>query len=135
MQLIEPIEPATLKSILCQQETQRFQQQVLIDTAHTGMRFQLCALRKSNLSARTSLPRPLQTLFSRWRTGQVDSCGKYPRKIVHPYLENPACHFCNFPVETTLHLLTTCPVLHSTAPFTESRCKHLPLTCKRTCLQ
>ncbi len=55
------------------------------------------------------MPRPLQTLFSRWRTGQVDSCGKYPRRITHPYLENPACRFCNFPVETTLHLLTTCP--------------------------
>ena len=39
----------------------------------------------------------------------MDSCGKYPRRINNPYLENPACRFCNFPVETTFHLLTTCP--------------------------
>ena len=108
MQLIEPIEPATLKTILRKQEDYRFQEQVRQDTKHTGIRFFLCRFQRSNLSQRTSLPRPIQTLFSRWRIGQVDSCGTYPRRITHPYVENPACRFCNYPLETTLHLLTEC---------------------------
>ena len=108
-QLQEPIELATLKTILRQKEEKRFQEHVRLDTRHTGIRFYLCHFERSNLSARTSLPRPLQTLFSRWRIGQVDSCGTYPRRIKHPYVENPACRFCNFPIETTLHLLTECP--------------------------
>ena len=108
-QLQQPIEPATLKAILKKQEEQRFQQQVLLDTKHTGIRFQICGFERSSLSKRTFLPRPLQTLYSRWRIGQVDSCGTYPRRISHPYIENPACRFCGFPIETTLHLLTMCP--------------------------
>ena len=110
IQLEQPIEPATLKTILRKQEHKRFQEQVRMDTEHTGIRFRTCGFQQSNLSERASLPRPLQTLFSRWRTGQVDSCGTCPRRITRPHIENPTCRFCHFPVETTFHLLaSTCP--------------------------
>ena len=81
----------------------------MLDTKHTGIRFQICGFQRSSLSQRASLPRPLQTLYSRWRIGQVDSCGTYPRRISKPYVENPACRFCGFQIETTLHRLTVCP--------------------------
>ena len=105
------IHHATFKSILKQKELKRFHDLVLWDSKHTGQRFQVCGTRRSNFRNRASLPRSLQTLYARWRLGQVESCGTYPRKL--KWIERPECRFCGDPCETVFHLLTTCP---GTAP-------------------
>ena len=101
------IQPATLKTILKQNATHKFYECIACDTSHTGTRFRVCGVTKSNFRTRESVPRVLQTLYSRWRLGQVESCGTYPRKL--KFVETPACRFCHYPCETTFHLLTTCP--------------------------
>ena len=107
------IHPATLRTFLRQSEQRRCNLQALAETSsHSGDRFAICGSTKSNFHARSSLPRILQCLFSRWRTGQVDSCGTYPRHL--GYLNDPRCRFCHYPIETTTHLLTSCP---GTAPW------------------
>jgi hypothetical protein len=47
-------------------------------------------------------------LYSRWRTGQVDSCGKYPRHLGY-LASNLPCRFCLSPNESPIHLLSLCP--------------------------
>ena len=88
-------------------ETQRFHHRLSCDTQHTGLRYGICGTTKSNLRNRELLPRAIQTLYSRWRLGQVESCGTYPRKL--KFVQSAACRFCDFPCETTIHLLTDCP--------------------------
>jgi len=106
-QLQHAIHPATLRTLLRQCEKQRFHHHVVFDTHHTGVRFDICGTKRSNFRDRASLPRSLQTLYSRWRIGQVESCGTYARKL--KFVESPQCRFCGFPTETTIHLLTDCP--------------------------
>ena len=101
------IQPATLKTILKQDATQKFYECIACDTHHTGTHFQVCGVTKSNFHTREPVPQVLQTLYSWWHLGQVESCGTYPRKL--KFVEMPACHFCHYPCETTFHLLTTCP--------------------------
>jgi len=69
----------------------------------------------SNFRHRASLPRSSQTLFSRWRLGQVESCGTYPRKL--KWVEQSNCRFCSSPCETTFHLLTTSPGATTTRAY------------------
>jgi len=80
---------------------------IMLFLIHTGVRFDICGTKRSNFRDRASLPRSLQTLYSRWRIGQVESCGIYARKL--KFVESPQCRFCGFPTETTIHLLTDCP--------------------------
>jgi len=75
--------------------------------ARSGSQYEVCGLTRSKLSRRRSTPRALQTLFSRWRVGKVESCGVYPRRM--KWLEDPGCRFCGYPCETTVHLLDSCP--------------------------
>ena len=67
----------------------------------------LLNVRRSNLSRRISVPRALQTLYSRWRLGEVESAGRYPRRL--KWIFSPKCRACGHPIETTVQLLTTCP--------------------------
>jgi len=87
-------------------EIHRFQWQVTWDTQHNGVRYQICGFNRSHFHHRAPLPHSLQTLYSRWRLGQVESCGTYPRKL--KWVEQPGCHLCSFPCVTTFHLLTDC---------------------------
>ena len=108
-QLQLEIVPATLRTILRQHERTRFHTTVEIDTHHhTKLRYLTCGLTKSNLQARRCLPRALQCLYSRWRIGQVDSCGSYPRNLNYLAKDLP-CRFCFCSKESTLHLLSSCP--------------------------
>ena len=62
--------------------------------------------RRSNLGLRVGVPRAFQTLYSRWRLGEVESAGRYPRRL--KWILSPMCRACGHPVETTVHLLTSC---------------------------
>jgi hypothetical protein len=74
---------------------------------HLAAREQLFVHQQSQLKKRRTVPRALQTLYSRWRVGEVESCGVYPRRL--QWIEDPRCRFCGYPCETTVHLLSTCP--------------------------
>lgn len=76
-----------------------------------GFRHFLLKARTSRLKMRVGSPRPIQTLFSRYRCNRSESCGEYPRKL--RYIMNPSCRFCGHPKETILHLLDDCPGTHS----------------------
>ena len=67
-----------------------------------------CSLngRRSNLGLRVGVPRAFQTLHSRWRLGEVESAGRCPRRL--KWILTPTCRACGHPVETTVHLLTSC---------------------------
>ena len=59
------IEPASLKTFLCQHEKAFFNNIVTFDrNHHTGWRFVVCGLKRSNLQGRKDCPRALQTLYS-----------------------------------------------------------------------
>ena len=107
-----PIQSATTCTLIRQRETQRFHNIIELSSCLQGHRYHLCKHLNTNFKRRDLLPRPIQTLYSRWRLGHVDSCGTYPRKL--NWIADPACRFCKFPKETILHLLTHCP---GTAPF------------------
>jgi hypothetical protein len=77
-----------------------------------GARYQVCGLRRSNLKKRRPVPRALQCLYSRWRVGEVESVGIYPRRL--DWISSPMCRLCGYPSETTVHLLTTCPGTYPT---------------------
>ena len=76
-----------------------------------GFRHFLLKARTSRLKMRVGSPRPIQTLFSRYRCNRSESCGEYSRKL--RYIMNPSCWFCGHPKETILHLLDDCPGTHS----------------------
>ena len=103
------ISPASLKTFLKQHETSQFHQ-LFLDPLHQhfGARYGVVGLKRSNLQQRRSLPRALQCLYSRWRIGQVDSCGKYPRHLGYLASDLP-CRFCLSPHESPVHLLSLCP--------------------------
>lgn len=61
----------------------------------------------SKLTLRCSLPRPFQTLYSRWRLGCIESCGTYA-KALH-FTNASSCRFCSSTTESPHHLLTDCP--------------------------
>ena len=103
IQAIQPIELKAVKSTV----KQRTRQLWIHHTPLLGSRYFICGLRPSQLKKRRSIPRPLQTLFSRWRVGEVETCGVYPRHM--GWINNPRCHFCGHPCETVVHLLTACP--------------------------
>lgn len=105
-QLQRSVHPATLKTVLRQAETRRFQNGLPF-SCHTGVRFHCCGIKRSNFHERDTIPRALQTPCSRWRLGQVESCGTHARKLQH--VVSPACRFCGFPCKTTAHLLLDCP--------------------------
>jgi hypothetical protein len=114
MQLQHPIEPASLKTFLHQYELHKFHSYVLSSSHnHTGQRFLCCGTNRTNFKARTGVPRPLQCLFSRWRLGQVDSCGSYSRHLGFTEGNCSLCHFCSTATESPLHLCTTCPAFTS----------------------
>ena len=103
------ISPASLKTFIKQNETLRFHNLFLNPlNRHFGARYGVVGLKRSHLQQRRSLPRALQCLYSRWRIGQVDSCGKYPRHMGYLSSQLP-CRFCFSPSESPLHLLTLCP--------------------------
>ena len=102
-----PIEQATICTLVRQSEITRYHNNLLRQPDLQGHRCLMCHSKRSNFKERNSLPRPIQTLYSRWRLGHVDSCGTYPRKL--QWIANPACRSCGFPTETIHHLLTQCP--------------------------
>ena len=111
-QLNNPIAPATIRRYLLHHEQKRFHNLIITDSAHhTGSRYIFCGLRKTNFQARANLPRSLQCLFSRWRLGQVDSCGNYPRHLGYTETSCSLCRLCGLAPESPLHLLTECPRL------------------------
>lgn len=61
----------------------------------------------STLAARTSLPHPLTSLFSRWRSGCVESCGNFAY-VLH-FTSTSLCHLCAGATESPYHLLASCP--------------------------
>jgi hypothetical protein len=103
------ISPSSLKTFIKQHETSQFHN-LFLDPLHThfGARYGVVGLKRSNLQQRRSLPRALQCLYSRWRIGQVDSCGKYPRHMGYVSSDLP-CRFCLSPNESPVHLLSLCP--------------------------
>ena len=68
-------------------------------------------VKSSNLRKRAQLPRALQALYSRWRLGEVETAGEYPRRM--NWIQSPKCRFCSCPKETIIHLLMDCPGLTS----------------------
>ena len=123
-----PIESATTCTLIRQRELKTFHNSLELCSNLQGHRYTLCQCKKSNFRARDALPRPIQTLYSRWRLGQVDSCGTYPRKLT--WIANPACRFCGFPKETIAHLITNCP---GTAPFRSQHGLSLSTLINDTC--
>jgi hypothetical protein len=99
----QPIELKALKSTL----KRRLKQKWMRGAPLRGARFNVCGIQQSQLKKRHSVPRALQTLYSRWRVGEVESCGVYPRRL--QWIADPQCRFCGYPCETTVHLLSTCP--------------------------
>ena len=61
----------------------------------------------SKLKQRIASPRPLQTLFSRYRCNRVETAGEYRQRLA--YINNPSCRLCSAPRETIPHLLEDCP--------------------------
>jgi hypothetical protein len=103
------IAPASLKTFLRQHETRAFHSRVLLENkGHAGWRFATCHFSRSNFEQRRQCPRALQTLFSRYRMGSVDSCGSYPRHLGYIPRDSP-CRFCTVAKETPSHLLNSCP--------------------------
>ena len=77
---------------------------LVVEKVHgLGVRTNLC----TNFHTRESVLQVLQTLYSWWCLGQVESCSTYPCKL--KFVEMPACHFCHYPCKTTFQLLTTYP--------------------------
>ena len=114
MQVQHEIEPASLKTFLKQYEREKFQRSILTShNHHTGSRIRTAGIKKTNFQAREGTPRALQCLFSRWRLGQVDSCGSYPRHLGFIEDDDRLCRFCYSANETTLHLCATCPALQT----------------------
>jgi hypothetical protein len=72
-----------------------------------GCWYDICGIQQSHLSARCMLPWALQTLFSQWQVGKVESCGVYPTRM--KWIKDPWCRFCGYPCKTTVHLLSNCP--------------------------
>ena len=70
--------------------------------------FEQCPNRRSNLKRRRGVPRSLQCLFSRYRIGLVESCGRLARHL--NLLSSDECRLnCGWPFETVEHLLLECP--------------------------
>ena len=61
----------------------------------------------SNLKNRRDIPRSLQCLFSKYRLGVAESCGRMPRHL--GLLASDSCRLCGNPRETIHHLLFECP--------------------------
>jgi hypothetical protein len=102
-QIRQPIELQALKSSL----KRRLKQQWIRNLPQRGCRYDICGIKPSHMSSRRTFPRALQTLYSRWRVGEVERCGVYPRRM--KWIEDPRCRFCRYPCETTVHLLSDCP--------------------------
>ena len=49
----------------------------------------------------------MQCLYSRWRVGEVESVGKYPRRLA-TVVDDGICRLCHHSEESTLHLATCC---------------------------
>ena len=49
----------------------------------------------------------LQCLFSRWRIGETESVGPYPRHL--KWVQSPSCRLCHRRKETVTHLISDCP--------------------------
>ena len=64
----------------------------------------------TRLRDQCSLPRPLQCLYSQWRTGQVLSVGPFARQC--GLVTTPICSLCQGPIESCTHLLSNCPGSH-----------------------
>jgi len=86
---------------------QRITQNWITHIPLLGSRFHVCGLKQSNLKLRCSIPWALQSLYSRYRIGEVESCGVYPRRM--GWIEDPRCRFCSHPCETFVRLLNACP--------------------------
>jgi hypothetical protein len=103
MQMDQPIELKSLKTAMKQSLIQRWIQ----TTPIIGARYRICGPLRSDLKKRNAVPRALQCLYSRWRVGEVESCGVFPRRMT--WIDSPVCRYCCYPCETTFHLLTDCP--------------------------
>jgi hypothetical protein len=107
-QLSANIDLSALKSAL----KRSLIQQWINTTPLLGTRYEVCGLKRSNLKQRRSMPRALQCLYSRWRVGEIETVGIYPRRL--GWISSPLCRLCGYPSETTVHLLTACPGTYPT---------------------
>ena len=103
MQMNQPIELKSIKTSIQQSLLQRW----VNTTPILGARYRVCGPTRSQLKNRRDIPRALQCLYSRWRVGEVESCGVFPRRL--NWIESPECRYCCYPCETTFHLLNDCP--------------------------
>ena len=72
-----PIELKSLKTLLKRAATRHW----LNTTPTLGARYNLCGIQRSRLKQRRATPRALQTLYSRWHVGEVETAGIYPRRM------------------------------------------------------
>ena len=63
--------------------------------------------RRSKLRMRREMTRPLQCLYSKYRLGVAESCGRLPRYL--GLLSSDSCRYCSCDHETVQHLLLECP--------------------------
>lgn len=82
---------------------------------HLTARRQLLGVQPSILKARKEAPRPLQCLHSRYRLGETETAGPYPRRL--DWLESPYCRLCQGAKEDIPHLLLSCP---GTRPYLDA---------------
>jgi len=109
MQMQHGIKPDSLKTFLHQYEKQKFIMQATTDNHHhSGYRLLSAGIKRTNFQERQTMPRALQCLFSRWRCGQVDSCGGYARHLGFLADDGSLCRFCCQAKESPFHLCTTC---------------------------
>jgi hypothetical protein len=99
-----PIALPTIRTIVQRHSLDRW---LYHDSKRSGSRYDVIGPSWSNLRHRDNAPRALQTLYSRWRVGEVESAGVYPRRL--KWILEPHCRFCRHPCETTVHLLSDCP--------------------------
>ena len=70
-------------------------------------RRRLLGTSRADIHSRASLPRAQQCLITRWRLGEVETVGRYPRRL--GWTEIECCRLCGSPDESPCHLLSSCP--------------------------
>ena len=103
LQQNQPIALSSLHTFLHQFLLARW---IIAVTPSRSARYNILGTHHSNLKLHHPIPRALQCLYSRWRVGEVESVGKYPRRL--RWIDSPICRLCGHPEETTLHLLIDC---------------------------
>ena len=79
------------------------------NTDHNNHRYYTMGTKRSNLSLRKNkdITRNMESLFSRYRVGEVESVGKYPRRL-KMVDDDGRCRLCQRAEETPLHLVSCC---------------------------